>query len=468
MKGKLGDLLATAEPIPGAVGEGEALEAVLSEYMRSPPWGDRGRALESALRELQGSMRARHPALAVVFTAIHASHEQGAGADELMLRKNIGAACSDDVRSALERVLRGSASRYAVDALLPDLLKSAQKAAARGALDAARARVDAGEDPASVLASLELRSEAGGSALKVEAEAAQDLLGELNLLAQNGREFQGLRSGYSWLDKALGGLPVGLVLLSGCPGTGKTTLAKQIADNVAELECVPVLYFAYEQGAQELRVKSLARLASVPLEQVTRGPRTDDVGAWTKLENAHARYIKCIGPHQTLVDAGPAWDPAALRAAARTARRRAGAAQFLIVVDYLQLVPGGSAGPDTTRERVDYVLGELRRIARDMRCTVLVIASANREAYKGNARPTLFAMKESGGIEYAADAALFLWPNSDNARTDNGERIAAHILKNRSGGLTTLPLVFHAKYAKYEQDNEAAPAGLSRAEALGG
>lgn len=87
----------------------------------------------------------------------------------------------------------------------------------------------------------------------VEMDAAKDFLDTLNDRRQDGRSWSGLDCGLSHLNEVFNGLGEGVYILSGAPSCGKTTLAKQIADTVAVTEKVPVLFYSYEQSAEELR-----------------------------------------------------------------------------------------------------------------------------------------------------------------------------------------------------------------------
>jgi replicative DNA helicase len=277
----------------------------------------------------------------------------------------------------------------------------------------------------------------------------------------DGRTWLGLDSGFRHLNEVTNGLTEGLFILAGAPSTGKTTLAKQVADSVAAAEKVPVLFWSFEQSKEELRIKSLARLGQVDSRAIWKG-RTD-ADTWAKVERAAEAYRRGPGRWLTLIEAGRTDTVEAIRAAALMAKHKAGDKPVLLVLDYLQIIPGGPDAPDTVRERVDYVLSELRRLSRDLKSPVLVISSENREAYKGNNRPTLAALKESGGIEYSADAVLCLW--RDKTETDRMEqdrlgrapgdpktiRVEAHVLKNRNGELSRVKLDFTPAMAVFHE-----------------
>ena len=292
----------------------------------------------------------------------------------------------------------------------------------------------------------------------VERDAAEGFLDALDARRADGRDFLGLDCGFGHLNEVLNGLPDGVIILAGAPSCGKTTLAKQIADHVAEVEKVPVLFYSFEQSAEELRIKSLARLSSVDSRRIWKG-RAEAV-EWVEVEKAAEDYRQGPGPYLTVIEAGRKDTVEAIRAAALMTQRKAGGKRVLLVLDYLQIIPAGKDAPDTLRERIDWNLTELRRLSRDMKSPVLVISSMNREAYKENKPPTMAALKESGGIEYSADAVICLWRDKGESETltrdlsMKTDRIEAHVLKNRNGELSKVKLNFTKAWALFSDEGK--------------
>ena len=289
----------------------------------------------------------------------------------------------------------------------------------------------------------------------VERDAAEGFLDILNARRADGRAWLGLDCGFRHLNEVLNGLTEGVFILAGAPSCGKTTLAKQLADTVAVTEKVAVLFYSFEQSAEELRIKSLSRLSSVNSRDIWKG-RTGSEN-WSRIEKAAEDYRRGPGPYLSVIEAGRKDTVEAIRAAALMAKRRAGDKPVLLILDYLQIIPAGKAAPDALRERIDWNLSELRRLSRDLKSPVLVISSENREAYKGNNPPTLAALKESGGIEYSADAVICLWrDNKESERLTKDfnrktVRVEAHVLKNRNGELAKVKLDFTPVWALFTE-----------------
>jgi len=297
-------------------------------------------------------------------------------------------------------------------------------------------------------------------AYPVERDAAADALDILNARRTDGRDYLGLDCGFRHLNETLNGLPDGVIILAGAPSCGKTTLAKQIADHVAEVVKVPVLFYSFEQSAEELRIKSLARLSFVNSRHIWKGRSVPT--EWVEVEKAAEDYRQGPGPYLTIIEAGRKDTVEAIRATALMAQRKAGGKKVLLILDYLQIIPAGKDAPDALRERIDWNLSELRRLSRDMKSPVLVVSSMNREAYKENKPPTMAALKESGGIEYSADVVIALWRDKEESERlttrfegRKTDRIEAHVLKNRNGELAKVKLNFTKAWALFTDEGKA-------------
>lgn len=291
---------------------------------------------------------------------------------------------------------------------------------------------------------------------KAEAEDWMGFFEDVANRGIDGRPFLGLTTGFNRLDEILNGLTPGLYIFGGMTACGKTTLLKQIADNIAAVEKVPVLFFSYEQSKEELRIKSLARLSGIDTRRIWKGrwaaPEIDD-----QISTAMQEYIGGPGPYLKIIEAGREDTVERIRALSLMEKRQTGKAP-VIILDYLQIVPAidpltnGRPFP-SVREKVDFLCSEFRRLARDLQAPVLAASSFNRAAYSDeNERPGLVAFKESGGIEYSADAAFTLWQDKKEVLPFETEtrRIILNCVKNRNGETGEIKLNFIPAWAKFE------------------
>jgi len=444
----------------------EAILATLAKVKPGDPFAD-----AYSMAYTSGALTFSRSDLKAVGDALHEDIcLQGVPADAVLLRDKLRAAGAKVADAVLKVILDGSKAVDAAVALLYiEKLNRLDKYHAldesgREYLKAIETIKKKGLSPEEavpqVLNFLTTHAEATKiiRSFPVEADAAEDFLDILNARRADGRELLGLDCGFRHLNEVLNGLPDGVIILAGAPSCGKTTLAKQIADHVAEVEKVPVLFYSFEQSAEELRIKSLARLSSVDSRRIWKGRAGDT--EWVEVEKAAEDYRQGPGPYLTVIEAGRKDTVEAIRAAALMTQRKAGGKRVLLVLDYLQIIPAGKDAPDAIREKIDANLSELRRLSRDLKSPVLVISSMNREAYKENKPPTMAALKESGGIEYSADAVICLWRDKDESETltrdlsMKTDRIEAHVLKNRNGELSKVKLNFTKAWALFSDEGK--------------
>lgn len=438
-------------------------EAVLATVARAG-WSDPfAQAFYDAFADLSFS----GAGLDAIAKAIFDLMTGGINADAVLIRERLpkSAKVSDTV---LEGILDGSKAKDATIAgeYIKKLVAQDKRRRALEALQEAKAKVEAGDVEAGVGGLLkdtfDLVTTKGLVKLHPpEDVAALGFLADLDGRRNSGRRWPGLDSGFESLNDYLNGLTEGVFILAGAPSLGKTSLAKQIADHVAFAGKRPVLFFSFEQSARELRIKSLARLSRVDMKDIWTGKA--DAAGWTKIVRADEDYRRAIGPHLTIIEADAKTTIETIRIDGLIAKRRAGDdGPVLVIIDFLQILPVPPGERlEGIKDRVDWNLSELRRLSRELKSPVLVISSQNRESYKADDRPTLAALKESGGIEYSADAVICLWRNEERTNgleTDAKEReldeperigVDALVLKNRNGPLGLVHLNFTSAWADF-------------------
>jgi len=271
----------------------------------------------------------------------------------------------------------------------------------------------------------------------------------------------GYKTGLDKLDKVIKGLRPGLFVMAAPPSAGKTTWNKQIADQVARLNEAPVLFFSYEQSSDELRVKSLARLTKemdqpVANEVIKEGRFDAKVAAI--LASAAAEY-KRFGKWIKIVEGDSRHTVGRIRLLAQREKLKTGKAP-VIIIDYLQVLPVNDPSLRDKRAQVDFLVSDLRRIARDIEAPIICISSMSRAEYK-EAKMTGF--KESGGIEFGADTAAILTVEKES--DDGTERtVMLNIIKNRNGRRAKIGMCYDMPQDHFEETDMQ---HLSYLEALG-
>lgn len=246
-------------------------------------------------------------------------------------------------------------------------------------------------------------------------------------------------TGLGDLDQALNGgfQPECLAVLLGGPGSGKTTLANQIAEHIANAGR-PVLYLTTEDPAFTLLAKSIARIGSIEYGAVLAGRKSEADAINAALQVLAGRlsaqrllYLESNGASLDVLETVAyehfdSFDEAH------------GGGPGLLVVDYLQRVARArSAASGATfrdlREAVTDLTEQLHNRAKKLNCAVLALSSQNRASGYSNAN-ALWSAKESGDIEYEADVVMALGPD-DSVRIP-AKRCEARVLslvKNRLG-----------------------------------
>jgi len=238
-----------------------------------------------------------------------------------------------------------------------------------------------------------------------------------------------------------GGLWPGLYVLVGNTGTGRTQFAVEASLHAAR-HGVPALYVALELGEVDL-VSRLFGLTTGPTwSKIYRG----EIGA-TELETARgeARWLEALPLYFEFGDPG-GWNHARLTTSTDYVRKAANLADdqpVLVVLDFLQLVSGDER---ELRERIGRAAYAARDVARKQNAAVLLVSSTAREHYgKLDEKLSVHDLpppaslvgtgKESGEVEYAADAVLVLVrePWAGNTPPDGGTVVHLAVAKQRAG-----------------------------------
>jgi len=249
---------------------------------------------------------------------------------------------------------------------------------------------------------------------------AQSLAGAVAMAAEAyGRDggLSGLSTGLADLDQKLGGLhPSDLIILAARPSMGKTSLAANIAFNIARRyawEPTPeggrktvsggvVAFFSLEMSAEQLAMRLLAEVTEIPSDHIRKGEI--NAGQFGQISDAAAE----IGESPLYIDATGGISIGKLAARARRLKRTAGL--DLIVVDYLQLVTTGETRIDNRVQEVSLVTQGLKSLAKELSVPIIAAAQLSRQVEnREDKRPQLSDLRESGSIEQDADVVMFIY-----------------------------------------------------------
>lgn len=254
----------------------------------------------------------------------------------------------------------------------------------------------------------------------------------------------GIPTGFVDLDVITSGFhPSDLIIIAGRPSMGKSSLALNIAQYAASKEKVPIGIFSLEMSKEQLVYRMLCAEARVDAHKL----RTGYLGEadWPRLTTA-AGVLK---ESPIYIDDTPAIPLLEIRAKAR--RLKAKYNVGLIIVDYLQLVQGRIQS-DNRQQEISEISRSLKSLARELNIPVIALSQLSREVEKrGDKKPQLSDLRESGAIEQDADLVAFVYREEYYKPTPENEGIAEVIIgKQRNGPVGTIKLAFIKKYTRFE------------------
>lgn len=271
-----------------------------------------------------------------------------------------------------------------------------------------------------------------------------DWLQDIDERFNNGGKMVGMSTGFEMLDERTAGLNNSdLIILAGRPSMGKTTLAMNIATNVAVHKSIPVAVFSMEMPKKQLIDRMVSALSSVPLANIRKGDLYDD--HWPRITKAAAQELRDA---PIFIDDSAALTPAEMRNRARRLKKQEGIQ--LIVVDYLQLmrVPG-------MQNNKVYEVGEISRslkaLAKELNIPVIALSQLSRSVdSRTDKRPMMSDLRESGSIEQDADVIAFVY-RDEVYHEDSPDKGTAEIIfrKQRNGEIGTARLAFQGAYARF-------------------
>lgn len=255
----------------------------------------------------------------------------------------------------------------------------------------------------------------------------------------------GIPYGFVDLDSTTSGMHPGqLIVLAARPAMGKSALALNITEHAASLTGKTALFFSLEMSNREQAVRLIGSAAKVNVQRLVTGRLNDD--EWTRMGVAVGKM------HELPIQFN---DQASLtvmdmRSLARRAQRESGALS-LIVVDYLQLMIAGSSDTNRANQLAEISRG-LKLLAKELQVPVLALSQLNRELEKrGNKRPVMSDLRDSGAIEQDADVILFIY-RDEVYHPASEDRGSAEIIicKQRNGPVGMVRLAFRADNTRFD------------------
>ena len=285
----------------------------------------------------------------------------------------------------------------------------------------------------------------------------------------------GISSGIHALDQKLGGLqPSDLIILAGRPAMGKTSLATNIAFNIAAAyepaeqadgsfkakNGGVVGFFSLEMSAEQLATRIISEQTEISSSKIRRGNINDQ---------ELVKLVACSETMQRLplyIDQTGGISIAQLSARARRLKRQRGL--DAMIIDYVQLMQGSTRAQGNRVQEITEITTGLKALAKELNVPIIALSQLSRQVEsRDDKRPQLSDLRESGSIEQDADVVMFVYrdeyylanrepkPGTDDhlkweqALNEARGKADVIIAKQRHGPTATVPLAFQAEYTRF-------------------
>ena len=266
----------------------------------------------------------------------------------------------------------------------------------------------------------------------------------IDQLSQRGEDFFGVPTGFTDLDRLLGGLQASdFIIIAGRPGTGKTAFMLSAAKNAAQIHKKHVAIFSLEMSNEQLVQRLISQETGIDSHRLRTGKLNED--EWPIFTHS----IEVLSDTRIFLDDTPSLTPLQLRAKCR--RLHLEYELDLILVDYLQLMTSGSRSENRVQE-VSYISRNMKVLARELNVPVLAAAQLSRAVeQRTDKEPQLSDLRESGSLEQDADIVMFIHrPEMYEKDTLKQHLAQIKIAKHRNGPVGMVELVFRDNLAKFE------------------
>ncbi len=262
-------------------------------------------------------------------------------------------------------------------------------------------------------------------------------------------KLRGLPTGFKQLDNLLGGLQKSdLVILAARPSVGKTSLALDMARQIATKAKKAVGIFSLEMSKEQLVDRLICAEAGIGLWKMRTGRLSEGGDDFPKIGQAMSE----LSESQIYIDDFANTNVMELRTKARRLQMEHGL--DIIILDYLQLMEGtGSRSSDNRVQEIAEISRALKGIARELDIPVLALSQLSRAVEANHpAIPKLSHLRESGSIEQDADVVMFIYRKAAdrgydlNSLSEEEKHTAEiHIAKHRNGPTGVVNLYFDAE-----------------------
>ena len=264
-------------------------------------------------------------------------------------------------------------------------------------------------------------------------------------LHKNKGALRGLKTGFADLDKKTAGFQKGdLVIIGARPAMGKTTLAQNLAYNIADINKKGVLFFSMEMAANEIVDRMISDISGVDNWKMRTGNLSDE--EFAKIGDALGEMDEI----PIYIDDTSSMTIIELRNKARRAMHDHDIG--IVIIDYLQLISGSDRYAGNRVQEVTEISRGLKILARELDIPVIALAQLSRNVTgRDDPRPVLSDLRESGSIEQDADLVIFIHRVDYYKKPEEEDTNITELLirKHRHGAIGTVELYFDGAHNRF-------------------
>jgi len=266
---------------------------------------------------------------------------------------------------------------------------------------------------------------------------AEMLLDKIQAMEGRPGVITGLPTGWIEADKMLSGLQKqDLIILAARPSMGKTAAAIMLAENATyHVPGAVVGVFSLEMSKEALVMRLLCAHGNIDAQRFRNGFLSRP--EWAQV----AKSLGVLSDSKIFLDDTAAIPVLELMAKAR--RLKAEQKRLdLIVVDFLQLMTGSRERMESRQYEVGGIARGLKAVAKELDVPLVALSQLSRAPeLRGDHRPQLSDLRDSGELEQAADVVAFIhrpevYMNDEQRQTSEWQNIAELIIAKQRNGPT--------------------------------
>jgi len=263
-------------------------------------------------------------------------------------------------------------------------------------------------------------------------------------LSENRGAVSGVPTGFVEFDEMTSGLQNSdLIIVAARPAMGKTSFCMNIAQHIGTKTEGTVGVFSLEMAKEQLVMRMLCGESRVDMHKLRSGFLSEK--DWAKL----VQGVSDLSQAKVFIDDTPSISVMEMRAKSRRLKLEHGL--DLIVIDYLQLMSGSGRFDNRTQE-IGSISRSLKGLAKELNVPIVALSQLSRAPEgRGDHRPQLSDLRESGALEQDADVVVFIFREEQYNETPDNRGIAELIIgKQRNGPTGSIKMAFIKEYTRFE------------------